>query len=155
MLRATLLLCLASTPALAQQPPDYRDDRTDAAAIVASYYNAIARHEYARAWGYFGETKPVATYDAFAAGYADTVSFDLKLGAVAGEGAAGSLYETVPVAFAARRGDGSVKVYAGCYTTRLLQPADQDPPFAPLHLEQSSLHEATGPLEAALPASCD
>ena len=155
MPRPMLLLLLASTPAFAQATPDYRDDRTDAAAIVSSYYNAIARQEYARAWGYFGETRPVATFEAFVSGYADTTSIALKLGPVSAEGAAGSLYESVPVAFAATGHDGKVQVFAGCYTTRLLQPANQEPPFAPLHIEKASLHETTAPLEAALPATCD
>ncbi len=155
MLRTAAFLLLLSAPGLAQELPNYRDDRSNAAAIVASYYNAISRHEYARAWGYFGDQKPAADYPAFVAGYADTVSFDLRLGEVAAEGAAGSLYETVPVAFAATETDRKTRVFVGCYTTRLAQPANQEPPFAPLHIEKASLHETREPLDAALPASCD
>jgi hypothetical protein len=76
-----LAVLLAASPLLAAAP-DYRDDRSDPAAIVASYYNAIARREYARAWSYFGEEKPVADYAAFVAGYDDTGEVSLELGVV-------------------------------------------------------------------------
>ncbi len=65
--------------------PAYLDDRSDPAALIRSYYNAVARHEYARAWSYFGEAKPVADYPSFTAGYADTESVELSLGPVTTE----------------------------------------------------------------------
>lgn len=154
MLRRALLLALAGVPALAQEQPPYLDDRSDGATLVRSYYNAIARQEYARAWSYFGDTKPVKDFATFAAGYAGTTAIELRTGPVEPEGAAGSLYEAVPVALAATGADGKVAVFAGCYVTRLLQPANQEPPFAPLHIETARLHAASAPLEAALPADC-
>ena len=114
---------------------------------MRSYYNAIARQEYARAWSYFGDAKPVKDYDTFVAGYAATAAIELRAGPVEPEGAAGSLYESVPVAFAATGTDGKVTVFAGCYVTRLLQPANQEPPFAPLQIESAKLHTAAMPLE--------
>ncbi len=155
MPRPTLLLLFAAAPAFAQELPVYLDDRSDAAALVASYYNAIARQEYARAWSYFGEAKPVADYAAFVAGYADTAAVELRTGAVTAEGAAGKLYETVPAAIAATGADGTVRVFAGCYTTRLAQPANQEPPFAPRRIERAELGETKAPLAEAVPASCD
>ena len=154
MLRRALLLVLAGVPALAQEPPSYLDDRSDGAALVHSYYNAIARQEYARAWGYFGDAKPVKDFATFAAGYAGTATIELRTGPVEPEGAAGSIYQSVPVALAATGADGKAAVFAGCYVTRLLQPANQEPPFAPLHIERATLHTAPGPLEAALPKDC-
>lgn len=154
MIRIAPLLALAAAPALAQDLPDYRDDRSDPAALVRSYYNAVARQEHARAWTYFGDAKPVADFETFRAGYADTQAIDLRVGPVVTEGAAGSLYASVPVAFTATSTDGTTATFAGCYTTRLLQPADQEPPFAPLHIERARLHAATPPLDSALPADC-
>ena len=151
-MRCALLLLLA-TPALAQDPP-YLDDRSDPAAILRSYYNAVTRYEYARAWSYFGDQKPAADYAAFVAGYADTAAVELQLGEVSTEGAAGSIYGTVPVALTATAPDGSTKTFAGCYTTRQLQPAIQEPPFRPLEIETGTLRPTESPLEAALPATC-
>lgn len=149
------VLLPVAVPAGAQDVPDYRDDRSDAAALVGSYYNAIARQEYVRAWSYFGEEKPVADYDSFAAGYEGTTDIDLVTGPVHSEGAAGSLFSTVPVAFSARGSDGKIRVFAGCYTTRLAQPGIQAPPFQPLHIETARLHEAAAPLAGSLPGTCD
>ncbi|MFO1144700.1 MAG: hypothetical protein U1E59_20450 [Amaricoccus sp.] len=154
MLRLAPLLALAGAPAFAQEPPAYVDDRSDGAALVRSYYNAIERQEYARAWSYFGDEKPVKDFATFAAGYADTATIELRTGAVEPEGAAGSIYQSVPVAFSATGADGKVAVFSGCYVTRLLQPANQEPPFAPLHIESAKLHAASGTLEAALPKDC-
>jgi hypothetical protein len=152
-LAAALLRALAA-PALAEEPP-YLDDRSDPTAIVRSLYNAVSRHEYARAWSYFGETKPLPDYQAFVAGYAETASVELLTGPAATEGAAGSIYGSVPVALAATGTDGTTRVFAGCYVTRQLQPAVQEPPFRPLEIDRASLHAAEGPLAAALPAQCD
>ena len=154
MTRCTLLALLLAAPALAQDPPAYLDDRSDPAAIVRSYYNALSRGEYARAWSYYGDAKLVADYPAFAAGYAATASVELALGPVATEGAAGSLYGTVPVAIAATAKDGTVTVFAGCYTTRQVQPAIQEPPFRPLEIVTGHLTPAEAPLAAAVPATC-
>jgi hypothetical protein len=139
----------------AAEPPAYRDDRSDPAALVGSYYNAIARREYARAWSYFGDAKPVADYAAFTAGYADTAAVEVLTGAVVSEGAAGSIFATVPVALAATGADGAVRVFAGCYVTRQIQPSIQEPPFRPLFIERARLRPATGALAEALPARCD
>ncbi len=65
-------LAAAALPAFAA-PPAYLDDRSTAAALVRSFYNAVNRREYARAYSYFGD-HAAQPYAGFAAGYADTVS---------------------------------------------------------------------------------
>ena len=132
----------------------FRDDRSDPGAIVASLYDALNRHEYARAWSYFGEQKPVADYAAFVAGYAGTERVALTIGAVTTEGAAGSTYGSVPVAIASTGTDGGTRVFAGCYTTRQVQPAIQEPPFRPLEIVEGKLSPVDGPLEIAVPFAC-
>jgi hypothetical protein len=144
---AALSLLLAS--AHADTLPDYLDDRSSVAALVRSYYNAISREEYARAWNYFGEDRPVADYGAFRAGYQGTREIDLRLGEIATEGAAGNIYETVPVAIAATREDGTAEVFASCYTAHLSQPPVQEPPFMPMRLVKAELHPVSDPLETA------
>lgn len=146
---------LLAAAGAAAEPPAYRDDRSDPAALIASLYNALNRQEYARAWDYFGETKPVASYDAFVQGYAGTESIELRLGEIVSEGAAGSVFSTAPVAIRAREAGGATRVYAGCYTLRQVNPAIQEPPFRPLQIESGKLAPATADFEAAAPASCD
>lgn len=149
----TAALALANSGAFAAEPP-YLDDRSTADSLVRSLYNAVTRKEYARAWDYFGETKPSADFDAFREGYADTDHVEVVTGDVSEEGAAGSIFYQVPVAIRAVAGDGSESTFAGCYTARLVNPQLQEPPFRALQLEKGSLKLATGEPEQVLPASC-
>jgi hypothetical protein len=134
--------------------PDYLDDRSDAEAVVKSFYNAINRREFSRAWSYFGETKPSADFESFVAGFEDTKSVRVVTGEPGAEGAAGSTYFNVPVAIAATGADDTERVFAGCYTARLANPQIQEPPFTGLHLERGELKPTDLSVEEALPAQC-
>jgi hypothetical protein len=136
------------------QETRYIDDRSNAAAIVNSLYNAVNRKEYARAWDYFGDEKPAKDFKAFADGYASTERVDVETGAVSEEGAAGSIFYSLPVAIRVVGTDGSEKVIAGCYTARQVNAQIQEPPFRPLHIDKGSLKPAEGNLVDALPAQC-
>ncbi|SDG91643.1 hypothetical protein [Pelagibacterium luteolum] len=149
-----------STETVPENP--YYDDRSTSASIIDSLYNAINRQEYLRAWSYFEQAYSdadieamQADFDAFAAGYADTQSVDILIGAEITEGTAGTQYSAIPVALAATQRDGSTESFAGCYTLSLPQPGNQaTPPFRPLSIVSSELAPAEGALEAILPASC-
>ncbi|HVY51583.1 MAG TPA: hypothetical protein VHA07_08475, partial [Devosia sp.] len=52
---------LAVSPALAA-PPAYLDDRSTPEAVIASFYNAINRQEYARAWSYYEDGEGVPAF---------------------------------------------------------------------------------------------
>jgi hypothetical protein len=145
------LAVLLAAPASAQGLAPYLDDRSDPASLVRSYYNAIARQEYARAYGYLAEPRD---YASFAAGYSDTDKVEIALGSVISEGAAGSIYARVPVAVRSVSTSGEVQVFAGCYTTRQIQPAIQEPPFRPIQISEGRLTKALGDLAAAVPADC-
>ena len=90
-LLALALLSATPLPGLAADDK-YIDDRSDAAALVRSLYNAISRKEYGRAWDYFGDQKPAKTFDKFAEGYDDTARVDVATGGISEEGAAGSTF---------------------------------------------------------------
>lgn len=148
-----LLAALIVTPAFAQDQPEYLDDRSTAEAVIRSYYNAIDRHEYARAYSYFGGGA-APEFEAWAKGYADTASVAVSFGEMAQEGAAGSTYFTLPVTLDVSRTDGTSAKFAGCYTLRLVQPANQEqPPFEGIHIENAKLHQAKG--AGFAPAKCD
>lgn len=149
-----VLLAAATHGAAAQQQVAYLDDRTSAETLVQSLYNAIARKEYARAWDYFGDPKPSPDFASFMQGYAKTDRVTVETGEASEEGAAGSIFYQVPVAISAIDTDGNTTTFAGCYTARLAQPANQEPPFRPLQLEKGALKPASGELSEILPASC-
>ncbi len=93
--------------------------------VLASYFNAVNRREYRRAYGYWGT--PPGDYEEFARGYADTASVQLIVEPpVSIEGAAGSLYVEVPVVLVAHHNDGGEQMFSGCYTMRKsnLHPPD-------------------------------
>lgn len=154
---AAFAIGLTLAPSLAAAEDAYLDNRSDAASLVKSLYNAVNRKEYARAWDYFGDQKPQKTYEKFVEGYATTDRVDVATGAVSEEGAAGSIFYQVPVAIRATDTSGNAKTFAGCYTARLSQPSIQEPPFRPMHIEKGSLKPAStdgGPLADALPQGC-
>ena len=152
---AAPLLLLAAASAAAQSGPDYLDDRSDGPALVRSYYNAIDRREYARAYAYFGDAPPVPTYGAFAGGYADTLRTELRLGPDQPDADMGGVTHFVGVVLRATRADGSEQVFSGCYQVR--QPAwwKTDPPvFAPLHIGEAKLAPAKESFDRAVIPSC-
>ncbi|PWK67616.1 DUF1176 domain-containing protein [Aminobacter sp. AP02] len=150
---ALVLTGLSCLHALAAETP-YLDDRSDAAAVVRSLYNAVNRQEYGRAWDYFGETKPAKDFETFVKGYEATGRVDVETGAVSSEGAAGSIFYNVPVAIRAVGKDGSEKIFAGCYTARQVNGSIQEPPFTPIQLDKGTLKPAEGTLADALPKQC-
>jgi len=139
--------------ALAADAP-YLDDRSSADAVVNSLYNAINRHEFARAWGYFGDTKPAKDFATFVKGYDGTDTVEVKTGAVSEDGAAGSIYYSVPVAIQATDKKGEAKVFAGCYTVRQVNAQVQEPPFQPIFIDKGALKPSTEDFDSAVPASC-
>ncbi|AZO68732.1 DUF1176 domain-containing protein [Mesorhizobium mediterraneum] len=152
---ATAFFSLAVTgqPVLAAAAP-YVDDRSDAEAVIRSLYSAINRQEFARAWDYFGDTKPAKDFGAFVKGYDGTESVDVKTGGVSEDGAAGSIYYNVPVAIRATAKDGSENVFAGCYTLRQVNASIQEPPFRPIFIDKGALKPSKADFENAMPESC-
>jgi hypothetical protein len=121
------------------------DNRTSPVDLLASFYNAINRREYARAFGYW--ENPPSNYDQFVAGYADTTAVQLLITPPTGfQGAAGSSFVGIRSVLIATRAAGGKQTFAGCYTARAsnVQPdgwrlfgatitaAPNNPPIAPL-----------------------
>ncbi|WP_354059155.1 hypothetical protein [Devosia sp. 2618] len=158
LLLAASLAVLVSTAAFADD--GYIDDRSTATSTITSFYNAVARNELTRAWSYYQheETDPAeitAKFEEFAKGYADTKTVTVLTGEEDSEGAAGSIYYKLPVAIDAVNEAGEHTQFAGCYTLKLVQPANQAaPPFRPLHIEEGHLEPAKGELSAILPLDC-
>ncbi|RWB59335.1 MAG: DUF1176 domain-containing protein, partial [Mesorhizobium sp.] len=75
-------------------------------------------------------------------------------GAVSEDGAAGSIYYSVPVAIRATAKDGSENVFAGCYTLRQVNASIQEPPFRPIFIDKGALKPAKADFENAVPESC-
>jgi hypothetical protein len=122
----------------------YIDDRSAGEELIRSYYNAVNRKEYPRAYSYWEAGAPQLTpFTTFASGYANTKSVTLatKPGTI-GAGA-GQTYYTVPTVVTASNSDGSTTVFAGCYTLHLGSPnAQATPPFQPLGIQSAKITSA-------------
>src|SRR5438876_2569156 len=77
--------------------PSYVDNRSDAVSLLISYFNAIDRKEYARAYGYWETGSQVGGFAQFEAGFATTQSVIVTTGQVGGSAGAGQRYFVVPV----------------------------------------------------------
>jgi hypothetical protein len=103
-------------PPLIDEP--YYEDRSGPSTLLASYYNAINRREYARAWDYWG-SPPSPSYEAFVQGFADTALVLLTVRPPTWFGvAAGSTYASVPALLSAVHLDGSLHNFVGCFIVR-------------------------------------
>lgn len=91
------------------------------AQVIRRYYAAIDRRQYGtayRCWSDNGRASGKSLH-AFAAGFARTRSTRVSVGRPGPvEGAAGSLYVTVPVRVDARQTGGARRHFAGSYTLR-------------------------------------
>ena len=99
----------------------FYEDRTDPVAALLSFYNAINRQEYERAYRYLqGAPTPSSSlappYDQWVKGYADTASATVAVGKVVQDAGAGNIYATFPVVITAKQSDDTLRVFAGCYT---------------------------------------
>jgi heat shock protein HslJ len=107
------------------QVPQQFENLNSPVDLLASYYNAINRQEYQRAYAYW--ENPPDPYDAFVNGFADTASVQLIVQPPTYYGgAAGSLYVSIPTVLIAQHYDGTQLTFAGCFVTRKsnLSPPD-------------------------------
>jgi hypothetical protein len=125
-------------------PQVYLDDRSTPAALMLSYFNAINRQEYLRAYSYYANVTEIGTFDQFSRGYSDTKTVGVVFGPISGEGAAGSVYYTVPMVLNSSKTSGTQEKFAACYILRFPQPANYGaPPITPLHIDKSTAQKVT------------
>ena len=91
---------VARPSASPSRAPDvaYLDDRSSAEQVIRSYYDAINRRQYLRAYSYWESSTTLPSYDVFAKGFDGTTAAQVELGTVGGNPGAGQLYWSVPAA---------------------------------------------------------
>lgn len=123
------------------------DSRSSQAAadVVRRYYAAIDARDFATAWTQWGDDgRPGQTFAAFEKGFAHTRATKVKTGTLGpSEGAAGSIYQTVPVTVEATLDDGSAQRFAGSYVVRRINNVDgASPSQLRWHLASATLRPA-------------
>ena len=104
------------SPAAAQTTAPF-DLRDHPIYLIASYYNAIALQDYARAYNYWnGHAPGGATYQQFVQGFADvqTVRALARLPVMGGV-AAGTTHAEIPVVVLTTLKSGGSQIFAGCF----------------------------------------
>ncbi len=153
---ATLIPTLTATPSTGGTQPAYLDDSSTATGLIQSYFNAINRFEYLRAYSYW--RNPSTTFAQFQQGYADTSSVQLTIGPVGHDEGAGQIYFTVGVALVAQTTNNQTQTFIGCYAMHMSQPVIQGaPPFDPLKIEKANVSQVdnSSNLSDLLPHACD
>ena len=97
-----------------------------AAAVVQRYYAALNAGDYDTAWQQWGDDgRPGQTRAAFERGFAHTRTTRVTIGTLPpGDGAAGSLYQPVPVTVEATLDDGRRQRFRGEYVVRRVNDVD-------------------------------
>jgi hypothetical protein len=146
-----VVVALAPGSARAQEhapEPAYQDDRSTAESVIGSFYDAVNRREYARAYSYWepgAAEADLPPFEGFEAGYADTVHVDVSLGDIGSGVGAGQIYYSVPVTLVSSMADGSSQTFVGCYTLHLARPQIQAvPPFSPLAIQRATVQQVDG-----------
>lgn len=97
-----------------------------AAAVIRRYYAALNARDFPTAWDLWGEEgRPGQSFAAFKAGFARTRSTNVTIGNLEpGSGAAGSVYQPVPVTVEATLDDGVRQRFSGTYVLRRVNHVD-------------------------------
>ncbi len=140
----------------------FYENRTDAAGTLKSFYNAVNRKEYERAYGYYqGAPNPQPSlappFAQFTAGFSDTAAVSLTLGEAISNAGAGNIYSGIPVIVQARHTDNTLHTFAGCYVLHRVNAGISPNPADSLwSINSAFLHPAANdtPLTAALNQPC-
>ncbi len=134
-------------------PPAY-EELTQPWNLIGSYVNAINRREYKRAYGYFDFTNQ--SYADFVRGFSDTAHVTAVVWPPSWwEGAAGSMYTSVPTILIAMHKDGSEHYFVGCYMLHRTNPETAGKPtFWGINQAQSEMHAVGSPDGWALEYAC-
>jgi hypothetical protein len=140
----------------------FYENREDPAGTLKSFYNAVNRKEYDRAYSYYdGAPNPVPDlappYPQFVQGYTTTAEVALAVGKATTGAAAGSIYATMPVVIIATHTDGSKHMFAGCYTLRRANfGVSPDPNDLLWRIYSASIREvpANSPIDPLLAQNC-
>ena len=121
------------------QEPVYLDDRSTPKTLIASYFNALNRQEFVRAWGYWDDQIAGTNFEDYVEGFSSVIASEFKMGTPVSEGAAGSIFTKIPLVVMSVDEDGWKEVYQGCFLTRIATPNIQSPPYLGLHFWQGYL----------------
>lgn len=119
---------------------NYIDDRSNPSQVIVSFYNAINRREYLRAYNYWSDpATSLGPFSTYANGYQETASVDLVFGQIKGDPGMSQIYFTIPVILKATATNGTHTNYAACYVVHEASPdVFGAPPIQPMSIDRGS-----------------
>ena len=119
---------------------NYLDDRSTPSQVIVSFYNAINRQEYLRAYSYWSDpASSLGSFTTWASGYSDTASVDLVFGQITGDPGMSQVYYTIPVILKTTAKNNTHTNYAACYVVHETNPDVYGaPPISPMGIAQGS-----------------
>jgi hypothetical protein len=129
-----------TAPAANPSAINYIDDRSTPFQVIVSFYNAINRQEYLRAYSYYADpATAMGSFTSFANGYQDTASVDLVFGQISGDAYMSQVDYTIPVILKATTKNNLRTNYAACYVVHEASPdVFGAPPIFPMSIERGS-----------------
>lgn len=144
-------------PATSGEQPFF-EDRNSPEGTLKSYYNAVNRKEYERAYRYFDTNSQPQPYNQWAQGYADTKVVTLTVGLnFRIDAGAGNLFAGIPTVIQATRTNGSTSTFYGCYIMhRVNSGISPNPEDVLWRIRSATLTEAPAGAspDSVLPANC-
>ena len=138
---------------------NFIDDRSSPWQVIVSYYNAISRQQYSRAYGYWNDPATEAgDFTAFSNGYADTASVDLVFGNTAADPGMSQVYYTVPVILKVTKTNSTHANYSACYVIHETNPGVYGaPPVDPMSMVQgaATVSDVNAPDASVLATACN
>ena len=129
------------------------DSRETAFNVLASYYDAINRKEYERAYGYW--RNPQQSFDSFVSGFAETASVSVAVQTpYFGGAAAGNRFAAMPVVLMAVHDDGSRHNFAGCVVAWSPSEGVVEPEQVEWALDRFTIAESTSTDAAVIDGLC-
>jgi hypothetical protein len=126
--------------------------------VIVSFYNAVNRKEYLRAYSYYADpATTLGSYTSFANGYSDTASVDLVFGQITGDPGMSQVYYTIPVILKATSTTNTHTNYAACYVVHEASPdVFGAPPISPMSIAQGSaqISSLNAPDASVLASAC-
>jgi len=149
---------LTPTAVLPVPAENYIDDRSTPSQLIISYFNALNRGEYLRAYNYWlNPSGTQGSLSKFISGYKYTSRVDLVFGTITSGVSAGLIYYTVPVLLKASAINGVKANWAACYVLHQSRPENFSlPPFIPMGIIWGSAktYDSTEDDATALASAC-
>jgi hypothetical protein len=108
--------------------------------VIVSFYNAVNRKEYLRAYSYYVDpATTLGSYTSFASGYSATASVDLVFGQITGDPGMSQVYYTLPVILKTTSTTNTQTNYSACYVVHETNPDVYGAPIIdPMGIAQGS-----------------